>query len=102
MGAPTCGVLRVSNGMRLKDSNPSFIWSADSKYLAVPEWTQLRLRGLVQRLAVLSVDQREVRYAPGMFRVLELHSFEDSVIQGIDSPAHSPCSIRVPLAEFGW
>jgi len=38
MGAPTAGLLRLSNGMTFERCNPSLVWSADSAYLAVPQW----------------------------------------------------------------
>ena len=38
MGNPTCGTLRLSTGLELERCNPSFIWSDDSRYLAVPRY----------------------------------------------------------------
>ena len=98
MGAPTRGTLRVSNGLVREGCGPSVVWSADSEYLAVPEWTRSR----DQRLVVLSMSRREAWYAPGEYRVLELAVFEGGVIRGIDSPIHMPRLVEVDVEQFGW
>lgn len=82
MGAPTAGTLVLSNGMSRMICNPSMVWSSDSEYLAVPEWTKDRN----QRLLIISISRRQSRYASGQYRVLELESFDGSLIKGIDSP----------------
>jgi hypothetical protein len=98
MGAPTLGVLRISNGLTRPSCNPSMVWSSDSEYLAVPQWT----RGRGQRLMIISVSRRASRLAPGEYRVLELESFENGVVRGIDSPAHLPAPIRVDITPMDW
>src|SRR5690349_10186999 len=70
-GAPTHGTLKLSNGLTFESCNPSAVWSDDSKFLAIPQWTERRM----QRLLVISIDRATVGYAPGIFDVLELHSF---------------------------
>ena len=59
MGNPTCGTLRLSTGLELESCNPSFIWSDDSRYLAVPRYF-LRL-GLLRRQRMVIIDTRERR-----------------------------------------
>ena len=54
MGGPTAGQLRLSNGIELDSCNPSIVWSEDSRYLAVPQWSA----GRTQRLVVIDVPQR--------------------------------------------
>ena len=98
MGAPTLGVLRISNGLTRPSCNPSMVWSSDSEYLAVPQWTRDRR----QRLMIISVSRRASRYAPGEYRVLELESFESGVVRGVDSPAHLPTPIRVDITPMDW
>jgi hypothetical protein len=60
MSNPTVGTLRTSDGLELPSCNPSFIWSDDSQYLAVPQWH--RRFGLFrrQRLAIADVVARVV------------------------------------------
>jgi hypothetical protein len=61
MGAPTSGELRLSNGMTRAGCNPSIVWSEDSDFLAVPQWTRERS----QRLLIVCLSRRTSRYAPG-------------------------------------
>jgi len=98
MGAPTLGVLRISNGLTRPSCNPFMVWSSDSEYLAVPQWTRDRR----QRLMIISFSRRASRYGPGEYRVLELESFESGVVRGIDSPAHLPAPIQVDITLMHW
>ena len=81
MGAPTSGELNVSNGQSAFNCNPSMVWSDDSRFLAVPQWFKRD-----QRLLILDTDFARRAFAPDTYRVLELHSFSNGVVQGIDSP----------------
>jgi hypothetical protein len=98
MGAPTRGTLVISNGMSYQRCNPSIVWSDDSQYLAVPQWTHYRN----QRLLVISLKQESSGYAPGLFRVLELHSFLNGKIKGIDSPIYQPREIEIDVSQIQW
>jgi hypothetical protein len=88
MGAPTSGQLLMSNGMTREMCNPSIVWSDDSEFLAVPQWTT----GRTQRLMVISIQHRTSRYVDDEFRVLELHDFSNGIVRGIDSPIYMPQS----------
>ena len=57
MGNPTLGTLCVSNGLHIPDCNPSFIWSDDSQFLAVPQF--FRRLGLFTRSRLLVVSFRQ-------------------------------------------
>lgn len=57
MGNPTTGTLRLSAGVTLERCNPSFIWSDDSRYLAVPQYFDRF--GLVRRQRLVVVDTIE-------------------------------------------
>jgi tetratricopeptide (TPR) repeat protein len=98
MGAPTSGTLRLSSGLTRNHCNPSMVWSSDSEYLAAPQWTQT----MNQRLMIISLSRRLHRYASGQYRVLQLESFDNGVIRGIDSPAHLPAPIQVDISKIDW
>jgi len=98
MGAPTSGILNISNGMSYRGCNPSIVWSDDSQYLAVPQWTRER----DQRLLVISLVDKSSGYAPGLFRVLELHLFLNGKITGIDSPIYRPRDVEIDLNQIQW
>jgi len=38
MGNPTAGTFCLSTGLQLQRCNPSFLWSDDSRYIAVPRF----------------------------------------------------------------
>jgi hypothetical protein len=56
----------------------------------------------MQHLVVVDLPQRRACYAVGVFRVLELHSFVDGVISGIDSPVHRPVPVSVSVVDLDW
>jgi hypothetical protein len=58
MSNPTVGTLRTSGGLELTKCNPAFIWSDDSRYLAVPRWCRRFGLFLRQRLAITSSAPR--------------------------------------------
>jgi len=60
MSNPTIGTLLLSTELTIKDCNPSFIWSDDPNYLAVPQYSRNWFRGIgKQRLVVVDVaDQK--------------------------------------------
>ncbi|MBX7104595.1 MAG: hypothetical protein K1X57_10975 [Gemmataceae bacterium] len=60
MSNPTVGTLRTSDGLELTKCNPAFLWSDDSRYLAVPRWCRRFGLFLRQRLAVVDVAARVV------------------------------------------
>jgi hypothetical protein len=60
MGNPTVGTLRISDGFELPNCNPAFIWSDDSKYLAVPQWHRCFGLFLRQRLVIVDIETRTV------------------------------------------
>ena len=95
MGGPTAGELRLSNGFRLSGCSPAMVWSDDSAYLAVPQWTRTRS----QRLAIVSVHARTVHYGPGEYRVLQLERFEGGLVQGVDSPIHRPRRVQWRVSD---
>lgn len=111
MGNPTIGELHLSDGLTIKNCNTALLWSADSRYLAVPQWRFLL--GLQLRQRILLVDAREkVILAsrplgwfiyPGEFRASELtveivgvHRNRKAVSLSIDrhTPEWTPLSIR--------
>ena len=64
MSNPTVGTLRTSNGLELSKCNPSFLWSDDSRFLAVPRWCWRFGFFRCQRLALVDVLARTVYESP--------------------------------------
>ena len=59
MGNPTSGFLCVSNGLHIEACNPSFVWSDDSRFLAVPKYIK-RFGFRRQRLVVIDFEKKVV------------------------------------------
>jgi hypothetical protein len=101
MGGPTHGVLKIiekksgDSVIELSDANGSFVWSDDSESLAVPRW----IRGRNQELVVVRLDTGRHESLHGVYRVLELSSFVEGVVAGVDSPIHRPVEIRVSVKK---
>jgi hypothetical protein len=55
MGNPTAGLLCVTGGPHMQRCNPSFVWSDDSRYLAVPQ-----IHGFLdrQRLLIVAFEEK--------------------------------------------
>ena len=60
MGNPTSGTLCVSSGLHIERCNPSFVWSDDSRYLAVPQYFEKMRIFPRQRLLVIAFERRRV------------------------------------------
>jgi hypothetical protein len=95
MGAPTSGELKVSNGQYAESCNPSMVWSDDSRFLAVPQWFDR-----MQRLVILDTDFKKRAFAPETYRVLELHSFDMGIVEGVDSPVHQPRRVAFDIRSL--
>ncbi len=95
MGSPTSGALEVSNGQRAESCNPSMVWSADSRFLAFPQWFDR-----MQRLVILDTDAARRMFAPDTYRVLALRSFCQGIIEGVDSPIHEPRPIAFDVRSL--
>jgi hypothetical protein len=76
MSNPTVGTLRTSDGLELPHCNPSFIWSDDSRYMAVPQWC--RRFGIFrrQRLAIVDVVDRAVYLSAFTYWLLLPNKFD--------------------------
>ena len=97
-GSPIIGTLVLSNGMTFEGCSPSVVWSDDSKFLAVPQW----VRSQRQRVLVISMENQSVGYTSPKFSLLELHSFSEGKIRGVDSPVYKPSEIEIDLIEVRW
>lgn len=86
MGNPTAGTLRLSSGLELPRCNPSFLWSSDGRWLAVPRFF-LRL-GLFrrQRLLVVDVRDRAVHASPEVTSYFQPESFEGGRLVATRNP----------------
>ena len=96
MGAPTSGTLTISNGITIPHCNPSMVWSEDSQYLAVPQWTDNNSQNLV---IISMIDAKQYMFKT-LYRVLELSKFIDGEITGVDSPIHKTKKLKVQISDI--
>ena len=101
MGGPACGVLVVRQKdqkgrvLRLADAGASFVWSSDSKAIAFPRWTVDR----GQELCVVWVPDGAIDRFEERFSVLQLESFQDYRLIGVDSPVDRPRLIDIQFEK---
>ena len=81
MGNPTVGTLRLSNGLELLKCNPSFIWSDDSQYLAVPQWIRRFGLFLRQRLVIIDVGNDTIFASRFTYWLLQPREFVDGRLE---------------------
>ncbi len=91
MGNPTVGRLKCSNELQIENCNPSFIWSDDSKYIAVPQYVYSRFWGFgKQRLLVIDMENIEIWQSPKLAYYIQPASFEGGEIATILNPFKKP------------
>lgn len=98
MGSPTSGRLILSDGTVLNSCSPSIAWSSDSRYLAVPQYTE---QGF-QQLLVVDVIAHRTGYVEKPFKILQIHAFSNGVIIGVNSPATFASRVEVSLDQVCW
>jgi tetratricopeptide (TPR) repeat protein len=92
-GDPVSGTLEISSGVMVPDCSPSFVWSDDSRYLAVPQWTE----SMRQRILIIRISDGSIHAASGEYNMLRLESFQNGIITGVDSPAHAQHPVEVAV-----
>jgi hypothetical protein len=98
MGNPTSGVLCVSGELHIERCNPSFIWSDDSRFLAVPcfvDWLGVVRR---QRLLVIDFEKRAVYASRATAWYYQPEAFSGGVLRATVNPTGRKRTIefRVP------
>lgn len=101
MGNPTIGDLVLSSGRVISRCNPSFIWSDDSRYLAVPRYTKgwLRRAGK-QQLLVIDVIEDQTWSSPKLAWYILPKSFEGGVVTVTLDPAGKAKSASCRIADI--
>src|SRR5437588_12269071 len=94
MGNPTSGTLCVSNGLHLARCNPSFVWSDDSRYLAVPQYFGFFGR---QRLLIISFEEKRAFASKEREWYFQPESFSRGQLLVTINPFRSPRSRGAPI-----
>lgn len=87
MGNPTMGTLVLSNGLEVERCNPSFVWSDDSKLLAVAQYTSNWFGGTSkQKLLVIDVHENCAWRSQKLAYYIQPESFQDGKVTVTISP----------------
>lgn len=91
MGNPTIGTLVLSNGLKVEKCNPSFIWSDDSRFLAVAQYTSNWLTGTGrQKLLIVNVLENSAWRSPKLAYYVQPESFKDGKVSVTVNPFAKP------------
>ena len=98
MSNPTYGTLCLSAGLHLEKCNPSFLWSADSRYLAVPQFFMRFGLFRCQHLLVVDVKERRVSQSTDKAYYFQPESFDNGTLVVTKNPSRKPTVIswRIP------
>lgn len=95
MGAPIGGeCFLISNDIKIKLSDfcgGPIIWNIESSKIALPIWTKNR----DQKIGIFDIGSKTFTVFKRKFRVLQLNSFIDNKITGIDSPIYQSEKIEI-------
>ena len=104
MGNPTSGTLCITGGPHIERCNPSFIWSDDSLYLAVPQFHGFFGR---QRLLIVAFDEKRVFASKEREWYFQPESFSAGQLLVKINPSRTTrvTTFNIPsdlLARFTW
>ena len=101
MGHPTSSILCLSIGLHITDCNPSFLWSDDSRYLAVPQFFR-RMGMQRQRLLIVAVEEQRVLASVPSAGYFQPGSFTGSQLVVTKNPFKSPQHLQFTIPDdFG-
>ncbi len=98
MGNPTSGILCLSMGLHIERCNPSFLWSEDSRYLAVPQFFH-RLGLQRQRLLIVAIQERRVLASTESATYFQPESFAESQLVVTKNPFRSPRQLQFAIPD---
>ena len=112
MGNPTSGLLCVTGGPHMQRCNPSFVWSDDARYLAVPQFhgffgRQRLLIVVFEERCVFASKEREWYFQPESFSggqlLVKINPFRSNREITFHIPSElSPRFTQVPQWQARW
>lgn len=99
MSDPTAGTLHISNGIRVERCNPSFVWSDDSKYLALPQWAYKFGVLLGQQLLVIDAGARQSYRFRWYWGILQPEGFMSGRLTVVYRPHWNPKKMEWRIPE---
>ena len=100
MGNPTYGTLNLSSGLSLPKCNPSFIWSDDSEYLAVPQFSSNWLRRFgKQRLLIINVNLNRGWQSSRLAYYIQPETFMAGELTVTLNPSRKPKTLKYSIPK---
>ena len=101
MSNPTIGLLVFSNGMTIEKCNPSFIWSDDSRYLAVPQYNSNWFFGIgKQRLLVVDILENILYESRKLAYYIQPEKFTRGTLTVTIEPARKAKSVTYEVVDI--
>jgi hypothetical protein len=101
MGNPTIGTLTLSSGAMVEKCNPSFIWSDDSMFIAVPQYTSNWLWGIgKQRLLIINVNENRAWQSPKLAYYIQPDTFRNGKVSVTLNPVRKPTTKAYSISEI--
>lgn len=100
MGAPIGGecflVGPEDSKLKLSDwAGGPVVWETQGRRVAFPVWTRARR----QKIAIVDIEAKTLSIYAETFRVLDLHTFENNIVQGQDSPVYLTAQVRFDTSK---
>ena len=102
MGAPISGIckLRKKDGSAFlvgENCGGPSLWNESGLKVAVPFWEKSFFRGKIQKIGIVDLEKNTLTKFKKKFRVLNLETFENNKIKGIDSPIYKSKTIEFEI-----
>lgn len=94
MGNPTSGMLCISNGLHISRCNPSFVWSDNSRFLAVPQYSGWFRR---QHLLVIDFNSQRIHTSKMTTWYFQPETFIGGVLDVFINPFHSKRKVEFKI-----
>lgn len=97
MSGPTKGILRIHGLFDIPDCGPDFLWSDDSRYLAVPQW-HYRFRPRA-RIVIVDTREKKIYASRTRYKIAQLEAYANGVLTGVESPVDQPRAFAIFVAD---
>ena len=74
-------------------------WETDGQLIAIPIWRRKFLKGTVQQIGIVDIRAMKLTIFAKTFGVLDLHSFDKTIICGYDSPIHNTKTVTFDIGR---
>jgi hypothetical protein len=99
MSNPTYGTLHTTSGLVLNFCSPSFVWSDDSRYLAVPQFFMRLKTFRRQRMVIIDTKERFGYRSPEVAYYYQPENFASGSLTAIVEPFKSKKMIQWQVPE---